>query len=416
MGSRGGVGCAVPSPVYRKAVNMRNFVFENKTKIIFGRDSVMEIGKEIVPYSRQVLIVHAGEPFLQPLLETVVLSLEQQGIAYLELSGVKPNPEISTVYDGIALCRQKNVGFVLAVGGGSVIDTAKTIAAGVHFDGDIWMAFEHEAQIGDVMPLGTIVTIAATGSESSNGAVITNPKKNLKLDIVDTRLRPTVSIIDPSLTCTLPAWHTFCGIADIMSHTMERYFTSVQNTELTDRLAEGLLKTCINNARKLLADPADYDARAEISWASTLSHNDLMGTGREGDWCCHWIGMGLSAYYNTTHGATISIVTPAWMKYTIEKGAARFAQFAIRVFDVPQCDDPLRTAEIGIAKLEDFYREIGVPIRLQEVGIMDDRHFEDIAIMFEKNGPQGSIMHLEKQDVIAILQLARSCTREEEKA
>lgn len=388
---------------------MENFTFQNATKIIFGKDTVSCIGQEIKRFSNNILFVHYGDAFIKEsgLWNCVTDSLTASGVQYVEMTGVKPNPVLSTVRKGIEICQKNGIDFILAVGGGSVIDTAKAIAAGVVYKGDIWDLFLRKDTFKDALPTGVIVTIPATGSESSTGAVITNEQNHSKLDIMDTCLRPAFAILAPELSYTLPPYQTFSGIADMMSHVMERYFTSVLNVDLTDRLCEGTLKAIIRNADILLNDPQNYNARSEIMWAATLAHNDLLATGRVGDWACHAMGMELSALYDSTHGATITVITPAWMKYVYKDNLDRFAQFAMRVWDIEyDFEAPARTAKQGIEKLKNFFSKIGMPVSLQELCVPDDR-LEEMSQRVTRNGVIGNIMKLSESDVLNIYKLAK---------
>lgn len=388
---------------------MENFIFQNSTKIIFGKDTENLVGEEVKNYSNRVLLVHYGDEYIEKsgILDRVKLSLKKADIDFLELYGVKPNPLLCSVREGIRICREKNIDFILALGGGSVIDTVKAIAAGVLYKGDVWDLFLKKEACTKAVATGVIVTIPASGSESSNGAVITNEKTNYKLDVIDLCLRPKFAILNPELTYTLPPYQTFCGITDIMSHVMERYFTSVMNVDLTDRLCEATLKTLIKNARILLNEPRNYNARAEIMWASTIAHNDLLSTGRIGDWASHGIGMEISALYNSTHGATLSVITPAWMKYVLQDNIDKFVQYAMRVWDVEyDFEYPKRTALQGIKRLEDFLKEIGMPIRLKDIGVNEER-FKEMAVKSTQKGPIGNLKKLEKGDVLKIFELAK---------
>lgn len=388
---------------------MENFVFQNATKIIFGRETEKQVGEETKKNADKVLLVHYGDEYIRKsgLLGSVMGSLKGAGVDCVELSGIKPNPILATVHEGIRICREKKIGFILALGGGSVIDTAKAIAAGVPFDGEVWDLFTGKSKFSKALPTGVMVTIPATGSESSNGSVVTNEKTGYKLAIVDDCLRPRFAILNPELTYSLPSYQTFCGAADIMSHVMERYFTSVEYTDLTDRLCEAVLTTVIRNARILLVNPKDYNARAELMWAATLAHNDLVGTGRAGDWASHMIGMELSAIYDSTHGATLSAVTASWARYVMKHNPRRFIQFATRVWNVEyDYDSPERTAQEGIRRMEAFFREIGLPVSLRELKIPDQGRFGEMAAKYAERGAFGSIKKLDKDDVFNILMLA----------
>lgn len=387
---------------------MLNFRFQNQTEIIFGKDTEKSVGEEVVRYSNKVLICSYGQEFEQGLLDVIKASLKSQGVEHFELQGIKPNPEVAKVYEGIELVRQNDIGFVLAVGGGSVIDTAKAIGVGAKYDGDVWELYFGKP-FSDTLPTGVVLTFPATGSETSGASMMTNGKKGDKMGVVDNRLRPAFAILNPELTFTLPPYQTFCGIVDIMSHVMERYFSNTKNVDLTDRLCEAVLKTVIRNALILLESPKDYNARAEIMWCSTVAHNDLLGTGRTQDWASHTIGHQLSAEYDSTHGATLSVITPAWAKYVYKNNVERFCQFAMRVFDVEyDFDDKERTALEGIYRLEKFFKRIGVPTTLSELGIETDDKFKE---MSEKaRGPMGrpgDIKQLDPSDICNILELAK---------
>lgn len=387
---------------------MKDFVFQNATKIIFGKNTEETVGEEVKTYSSNILLVHYGDEYIKKsgILQRVTASLTAANVKYTELTGIKPNPLLCTVRTGIAICREKNIDFILALGGGSVIDTAKAIAAGVPYDRDVWDLFLKKQQCIKAVPTGVIVTIPATGSESSNGAVITNEETHYKLDVIGLCLRPKFAILNPELTYTLPHYQTFCGVTDIMSHVMERYFTSVSNVDLTDRLCEATIKTVIRNARILLDDPQNYNARAEIMWASTIAHNDLLSTGRVGDWASHGIGMEISAIYDSTHGATLAVITPAWMKHVYKYNINKFVQFAVRIWDAEydyECSE--RTALQGIKAMEEFFKEIGMPVRLNELGVKSDR-LEEMAEKATERGPIGNLKELNKDDVLSILKLA----------
>lgn len=385
---------------------MLNFRFQNKTEIIFGRDTHKQVGEETAKYGKKVLICSYGEAFEEKLMQTIRESLSCSGVQYLQLAGIKPNPEETKIYEGIELCKSNDIAFILAVGGGSVIDTAKAIAAGVKYDGDFWDLYLGEA-FSDALPTGVVVTFPATGSESSNGSVVTNNSTGYKLAIIDNCLRPQFAILNPELTYTLPPFQTFCGVVDIMSHVMERYFSNTIKTDLTDRLSEGIIRTVIRNALIVLENPYDYDARAEIMWASTLAHNDLIGMGRTQDWASHMIGMEVSAIYNATHGATLSVLTPAWAKYVYKSNLSRFVQFAMRIFDVEyDIDNPERTALEGIYRMEAFFKRIGAPTSMQEMGINTTKRYEEMAKKAVEKGPLGDIKKLEANDIHSILMLA----------
>lgn len=387
---------------------MQDFIFQCPTKIIFGRNTEEQVGQEVKRYTRKVLLHYGGGSIKKSgLYDKVVKSLKQEDIEIVELGGVKPNPRLSLVREGINLCREKSIDFILAVGGGSVIDSAKSIAVGASYDGDVWDFFIGKATLQKALPVGVVLTIPATGSEASKSSVITNEDGWYKLSIGSDILRPVFAIMNPELSFTLPSYQTAAGAVDIMSHVMERYFTKVANVELTDRLCEATLKTVIRNAPIVLKEPENYDARAEVMWAGTIAHNDLLSTGRIGDFGSHKIEHELSGIYDIAHGAGLAIIFPAWMKYVYEHDINRFVQFAVRVFDVENdFENPNKTALQGISKLEEFFSSLELPVRLSEVNITEEK-FEEMAEKCTAKGPVGFFLKLFKEDVLSILELAK---------
>ena len=388
---------------------MNNFEWSFDTKVIFGQNSESKIGNECIKYGKKVLIVRSNGKHMETsnLMPTIRESLHNNNIEFIELYGIVPNPTIDKVREGVAICKKENIDIILAVGGGSVIDTAKAIAAGANYEGDAWDLFTQNIQIENVLPVGVVLTIAAAGSEGSIGAVITNPKTNSKYDILTPLIRPKFAILNPALTLTLPNYHTFCGVVDILAHAMERYFTNTQNVELTDRMGEALMKTVVNNGLKLVENPKDYAARSEIMWASTLAHNGLLDTGRNSCWASHMIGTELSAYYNVAHGASLSVIIPSWMKYVYKEDVARFARFATEVFDVKYDKDNLElTALKGIDAITEFFKAMNMPTTMKELEILDDSKFEAMATQATRFGNIGCIKSLDKNDVINILNMA----------
>jgi len=391
---------------------MEDFVYGKSTRVIFGRGKEKETGTEVRRAGGSTVLLLYGQGSIRKsgLHGTVVDSLRKEGLAVVEMSGVVPNPRLSFVRKGIELCRKESVDFILAVGGGSVIDTAKTIAVGVPYDGDVWDFSAKKTPPGKALPVGVVLTIPAAGSETSQYAVITNdetayPLKRDSVLVNQELIRPQFAILDPALTLDLPPYQTACGVVDIMSHVMERYFTSSPNVSFTDRLCEATLKTVIENARIVMNEPGNYDARAQIMWAGSIAHNDLLGTGRAGDWSSHAIEHELSAVYDIAHGAGLAIVLPAWARHVYGGAVQQFAQFAVRVWNVePDFSDPARTAREGILRMEKFFAEIGMPTRLSEVGI-DPKRFPEMAEKCEK---RGSIKKLTSQDIRQILESALS--------
>jgi alcohol dehydrogenase YqhD (iron-dependent ADH family) len=387
---------------------VRNFVFQNKTKIIFGRDTEEKVGKEIKRLGKQKVLFHYGGGSIKRfgLYDKVVKHLKQEGIEFVELGGVKPNPSLRLVKEGINLCEKEKVDFILAVGGGSVIDSSKAIAAGVPYEGDVWDFYDNKAQIKEALPLGVILTLPAAGSEASDSSVITNEERKLKRGTGSPLIRPTFSILNPEITFTLPPYQTAAGITDMMAHIMERYFTQERNVDLTDHMCEAVLKTIIKNAPLVLENPEDYNARAEIMWAGTLAHNGLLDTGRLGDWGTHMIEHELSALYDLTHGAGLAIIFPAWIRYVYKAYPEKMLRFFHNVFDVEAVfDDPHYMIEEGLKRLKNFYRSIGMPVSLKDAGIKDNR-FEEMAEKCTVFGPVSNFVKLEKSDVIEIYKLA----------
>jgi len=389
---------------------MDEFVFQNPTRIYFGKSHETEVGRIVAQHGGTRVLLHFGGQSAERsgLLPLIRKELSAAGIEYVELGGVKPNPRLSLVYKGIELCRQHKLDLVLAVGGGSAIDSAKAIAAGALYSGDVWDFYTGKALPEKALAVGTVLTIPAAGSESSPGSVITKEEGLLKRAVNADCLFPRFSILNPERCFTLPREQVANGATDIMCHLMERYFTNSKPVEFTDRLIEATLKTVIASAPRVLAKPDSYDDWAELMWAGTIAHNNLLNTGREGDWASHDIEHELSALYDIAHGAGLAIVTPAWMKYNLKHDVARFAQYAARVWGVEDnFSDPERTALEGIARLEAFWSSIGQQVRLSGLGIGGDR----LAEMARKctDGDTHKVGHfvpLASKDIEAIYRLA----------
>jgi len=387
---------------------MENFTFRNVTRIIFGKGTENRVGAETAKYGSKILLHYGGESIKKyGLYGQVLKSLKGAGLEVIELGGVQPNPRLSLVKKGIDICRKEKVNFILAVGGGSVIDSAKAIAAGIPYSGDVWDFYTGKAVAKEVIPLGVVLTIPAAGSETSVATVITKEEGSYKRSFESEILRPKFAILNPEISYTLPSYQTSCGISDIIAHVMERYFTRAQNVDLTDRLCEATLKTVIDNAPLVLREPENYNARAEIMWAGTIAHNDLLNTGRIGDWASHGIEHELSGIYDIAHGAGLSIIFPAWMKYVYKKDLERFAQFAVRLWNVEaDFKNVEKVALEGIGKLEEFYKKIGLPTTLKEADIPYDR-LEEMAERCTERGTVGNFVSLNRDDVLNILMLAR---------
>lgn len=387
---------------------MINFNFTNYTKLIFGKDKEITVGEEIKKFSSKILIHYGGGSIkASGLYEKIVTSLNEANVEFIELSGVKPNPRLSLVNEGIKLVRNNNIDFILAVGGGSVIDSAKAIALGANYDGDVWDLFETGKNFeGVCVPLGVVLTIPAAGSETSSGTVITNENGGYKRSTGHPTMRPQFAIMNPELTYTLPDYQTACGVCDMFAHILERYFTNIENVGLTDRLCEGTMKNIIENGKKVLSNGTNYAARAEIMLSGTVAHNDSLSMGRIGDWASHDIEHELSGIYDIAHGAGLAIIFPAWMKYVYKHDINRFAQFANRVFDVEiDLKDLEGTALKGIEALKNFFKEIGLPVSLEDANISDDR-LEEMASKRTENGTIGNFVKLNKEDVLNIYRLA----------
>lgn len=388
---------------------MNNFDFCSPTCFVFGKNRETETGKYVVKFGgKKVLLHYGGESAKRSgLLDRVKKSLEEENLTYVELGGVKPNPRSGLVYEGISLCRKEQVDFILAVGGGSVIDSAKAIAMGVLYEGDFWDFYSGKSP-QKALPVGTVLTIAAAGSEGSGDTVITKEEGMLKRGAGGDCLRPKFSILNPELTMTLPAYQTACGATDIMAHVFERYFTNTKEVEITDRLCEAVLLTMVNETPKAIKDPKDYGARANIMWAGMVAHNNIVGVGRDQDWNSHGIEHELSALYDCAHGAGLAVIVPAWMSYVVEHNdCMRFAQMAVRVFGCQMdFENPKSTALEGINALKRFLSSIGMPINFKELGASK----EDIPQLVEKfgigDGKTGGYVALDKNAITAIYELA----------
>lgn len=388
---------------------MNNFTFYSPTYFAFGRGTENDAGQYVRRFGGTKVLLHygGGSVIKSGLLDRVKASLEKEKIEYVELGGVLPNPRSGLVYEGIDLCKKACVDFILAVGGGSVIDSAKAIAAGVKYDGNFWDFFEGKP-VTEALKIGTVLTIAAAGSEGSGDTVITLEEGMLKRGASGDVLRPVFSILNPELTQTLPAYQTAAGATDIMAHVFERYFTPTKEVEITDRLCEAILLTMIKEVPRVIADPNNYEARANIMWAGMVAHNNLVGVGRVQDWSSHVIEHELSALYDVAHGAGLAVIFPAWMTYVMKQDLNRFATLAVRVWGVtPNESNPEETAREGIERFKRFLTSIGMPISFRELGAKE----EDIPKMVEKiglgeNDTIGGFMKLTNKDIEQIYRLA----------
>ncbi len=388
---------------------MKSFDFYSPTYFVFGRDRETDTGTYVKKFGgSRVMIVYGGQSAKRSgLLDKICASLQTDGLFSVELGGVKPNPRSGLVYEGIELARKENVDFILAVGGGSVIDTAKAIAMGTVYDGDFWDFFSGKVP-EKALPVGTVLTIAASGSEGSPDAIITNEKTLDKTAAEADCLRPKFSIMDPALTESLSPYQTACGVTDIISHAFERYFTNTPDVETTDRLLEGIVLSMLHEGRRVMEDPHNYEARANIMWAGMVCHNDIMGADRQQDWNSHHLEHVLSALYDCTHGAGLAVIMPAWMDYCIEHSdGMRFAQMATRIFGC-QMDyaDPKRTARAGVEAFRGFLKSIGMPLSFEGIGADPN----DIDRLVEMNnigdGKTGGFVALDKAAIKQIYELA----------
>lgn len=352
---------------------MNDFNYYTPTRYVFGRGVESQTGEltRWMGVNRVLLVYGMGSVVRSGLLDRVKASLDASGIEFFELGGILPNPTDDRVYEGIEECRRENLTGLVAVGGGSAIDTAKAIACGVPHDGDFWDFYAGKKVVEKALPVGVVLTIPAAGSEGSGNSVITKLDGLHKISLrTDSALRPKFAVMNPELTFTLPPYQTASGIADMMAHIFERYFTNTPETEVTDRVAEGVLKAIFTEAPRVMAEPENYDARANIMWCGTLAHNGICGTGRQEDWVSHFMEHELSAVYGVTHGAGLAVMTPAWMTFMATHNPSKGAQFARRVMDVVNDDDTQAALE-GIARLKAFYASLGLPITLAQLGIED---------------------------------------------
>ena len=387
---------------------MNNFQFYSPTEFVFGKDTENEAGHYVKKHGGSNVLLHygGGSAVRSGLLDRVKKSLEKENISFMELGGVQPNPRDTLVYKGIDLCRENKIDFILAVGGGSVIDSAKAIAMGVPYEGDFW-DFYSGKQPSSALPVATVLTIAAAGSEGSGDSVITKEDGGLKRGAGSDLIRPRFSIMNPQLTCTLPAYQTACGATDIMAHVFERYFTNTTEVEITDRLCEAVSLTMIKETPRVIAEPSNYDARANIMWAGTVAHTNIVGVGREQDWNSHGIEHELSALYDCAHGAGLAVIMPAWMEYVYKHDTMRFAQAAVRIWGCHMdFTAPENTATEGIRCFRRFLHSIGMPLTFEELGAKE----ADIPKLVEKfglgNGKTGGFVKLTSDDITAIYNIA----------
>lgn len=389
---------------------MNNFVFYSPTEFVFGKATEMQVGALARKHgARKVMIVYGGGSVVRSgLLDRVKQSLQEAGIEYCLMGGVQPNPVDTKVYEGIEFCRREQADMLLPVGGGSVIDTAKAIAAGVLYEGDFWDFYIGKAKVTKALKVAVVLTIPAAGSEGSGNTVITKLDGLQKLSLrVPEVLRPVFSIMNPELTYTLLPFQTACGVADMMAHIMERYFTNTQEVEIGDRLCEGTLMAIINEAPKVMRNPEDYGARANLMWAGMIAHNGTCGVGCEEDWASHFLEHEISAIYGVTHGAGLSVIFPAWMTWMVEHNVGKIAQYAVRVWGVPESEDKKAVALEGIGKLKTFFTSLGLPVTFKELGV-ENPDIDRLADSLHRNKGElvGNYVKLTKLDSKEIYRLA----------
>lgn len=385
-------------------------MFYSPTEYVFGRGTEERTGSLVRDHGgrRAVVVYGGGSAVRSGLLARVEQSLAGSGVEYVELGGVQPNPTDPKVYEGISLARSFNADFMLAVGGGSVIDTAKAIAAGVPYEGDFWDFFAGRAVPERALPVGVVLTIPAAGSEGSGNSVITKLDGLHKISLRTPKvLRPVFAVMNPELTFTLPAWQTACGATDMMAHIMERYFTNSTGTEVADRMCEGVLRAIIDTTPKVLANPQDYDARANLMWAGTVAHNGTCGIGCVEDWASHFIEHEVSAVYNVTHGAGLAVIFPAWLTYMASHNVRKVEQWARRVWDVEPSADATAVALEGVKRFKQFLKSIGMPVTFAELGIDSP----DIPLLVnklheDKGELVGNYVPLDREASRAVMELA----------
>ena len=389
---------------------MENFEFYSPTRIIFGKNQENRVGKEVKKYASKVMLVYGRNSIkASGLYDKVIDSLDSEKIKHVELSGVQGNPKLSLVYEGIKLAKKEEVEFVLAIGGGSVIDTAKAIALGAKSDKDVWDYYAKGEIVKSALRVGTILTVVGAGSEMSNSSVITNEENKLKRSVKTDLLTPTFSILNPELTYTVSPYQTACGSFDALSHLMERYFTKTKNVELTDHLIEAAMITIIDNAPIAIKDPTNYAARAELMWSATIAHNGLLNTGRVGDWACHAMEHELSGELDIPHGEGLAMITPSWMKYVYTEDVDRFVQFAQRVFKVEPQGSKEDIALKGIDSLKQFAAELGLKTDIKSLDLSDEALHALSKRALTLVPSIGHFKKLGEEDIYKIYKLSDNC-------
>ncbi|HKK95229.1 MAG TPA: iron-containing alcohol dehydrogenase [Anaerovoracaceae bacterium] len=394
---------------------MNKFKYYAPTEIIFGKNVEEKVGKELIKSDATKVLIHygSGSVIESGLMDKVIASIEEAKIEYIMLGGVVPNPRLSKVYEGIDICKEKNVDFILAVGGGSVLDSAKAIAYGAVYEGDVWDFYIGKARVNGALAHGNIITLAATGSETSASSVITNEDTGEKIGVGTDFGRPEFTLMNPELTYTLPKYQTACGIVDIMMHTFERYFSPGGLNEMTDEIAEAVLRNTIKYGKIAMEDPCNYDARSEVFWAGSLSHINLTGLGRMGDWACHRLEHELSGMFDVAHGAGLAAIWGAWARYVYKEDSKRFVRMGEKVFNLKldQMDDE-KAVEIVINTVLDYFKSIEMPTSTTELlnRSLTEEEINTMADMASKNGSKnlGGFKVLEREDMINIFKMSIS--------
>lgn len=389
---------------------MQNFHYSIPTEIFFGKGQIKVLGEQVKKYGSRVLLTYGGGSIKKiGLYDEVIKILKDNNIEFWELGGIDPNPRIDSVREGIRIIRENDIDFILAVGGGSTIDCSKAIAAGYYYEGDPWDLVIRKVKVVNSLPLGTILTLSATGSEMDSGAVISNLETNQKLSFGHRSMAPKFSILDPTYTFTVPKIQTAAGVADIMSHTFENYFTLNDGAYLQNRLAEGILKTCIKYGKIAFEEPDNYEARANLMWASSLAINGLLSYGKDTEWSVHDMEHELSAYYDITHGIGLAILTPPWMEYVLDdERVDKFVEYGVNVWDIDSSKDKYSIAKEAIENTREFFKSLDIPMSLREVGIEE----KDLEVMaksaIENNRGRkiGNFKPLDYEDILEIYKRA----------
>ena len=387
---------------------MENFTFKSPTQFIFGMDTHKRAGKYVAQCGgKRALVLYGGGSVLRSgVLHEVVDSLDAAGVDCVTLGGVQPNPGSSFVYKAIEAAREARVDFLLAVGGGSVIDTAKAVAMGAPYGGD-FLDFYRGKPVEEALPLGVVLTIPAAGSEGSPNTVITDEENKIKKGTKADCLRPQFAILNPQLTFTLPKYQSACGISDMMSHILERYFSKTPDNAVTDRMCEAVLLAVKDVAMRVIIDNEDYQAQANLMWAGMLAHNTICGVGREQDWASHALAHQISALFDSAHGAVLAVIFPAWMRYCLDEDVERFARLAANVWEVPESDDKRQMALAGIERYQEFLRGLGLPTKLAHLDVPEESIPELVELLVASNGPTvGNFKKLTAADAEAIYRLA----------